>query len=256
MKKMKVLVIANQKGGVGKTAISLHLAWYLAEQKKKVLFVDLDTQGNASYTFRKYPVITPASKFLSTSDESLLDLRDFKFEDNIAMISADNKLADIQSFDITEVTENLISNINKIEDEKIFDYCIVDTPPSLGNALAASLYIADYVITPIELEVYSINGLAMMLKTINFVKRQNKNLKFMGMLPSKVDGRNPRHKAHLEQLKNQYNELILPFSIGLRSGIADALDTSIPVWQIKKTAARKAATEVTDVGAYILKNAI
>ena len=256
MKKMKVLVIANQKGGVGKTAISLHLAWYLAEQKKKVLFVDFDTQGNASYTFRKYPVITPASKFLSSSNDVLPDLSKFEFDEYIAMISADNKLADIQSFNVTEIAENLISNINQIENEKLFDYCIIDTPPSLGNALAASLYIADYVISPIELEVYSINGLAMMLKTINFVKRQNKELKFMGMLPSKVDGRNPRHKAHLAQLKNQYNELILPFSIGLRSGIADALDTSIPVWHIKKTAARKAATEVMNVGEYILKNAI
>lgn len=253
MKKMKVLVIANQKGGVGKTAISLHLAWFLAEKGKKILFADFDTQGNASYTFRNYPKIISASKILADSNVIIQNISN-NYETNISLINADNKLADIQSLSVTDIVDSLKLNLQKIEEQQVFDYCIIDTPPSLGNSLAASLYVADYVISPIELEIYSINGLAMMLKTINYVQRQNKNLTFMGMLPSKVDGRNPRHKAHLIQLKNQYNELILPFSIGLRSGIADALDTSVPVWHIKKTAARKAATEICQIGEYVLNN--
>lgn len=91
-----------------------------------------------------------------------------------------------------------------------------------------------------------------MAATIGNIRKVNSKLAFLGILPSKVDMRNPRHKRHLEEIKMQYNEIVIPHIIGLRSSIADALSSSLPVWKIKKTAARKAAQEMKAVSNYVL----
>lgn len=110
---------------------------------------------------------------------------------------------------------------------------------------------ADFVVCPIELETYSIQGIGQMALTINNIKKINKKLTFLGLLPSKVDMRNPRHIKHLAQIKSQYSDYLIPVSIGLRSSIADAVASSVPVWHIKRTAVRKAAKEVNAVAEYI-----
>ncbi len=84
-----------------------------------------------------------------------------------------------------------------------------------------------------------------MLTTFTQVKRKmNSKLEFIGMVPSKVDDRNPRHVNHLQELQTAYPTLMVPVSVGLRSSIADALASHVPVWKIKKTAARKASQEM------------
>lgn len=244
---MKTLIIAQQKGGVGKTAISLHIAWYLQEIGKKVLLIDLDTQGNASYSLRNEEKIL-GSGLLFSSDKFVLN----KVNSSLTLSPATNDLANVQSISLQEAAENFIKNIQIIKESDQFDVCIIDTPPSLGNTLAAALMVGDYVICPIELETYSLQGIKQMAATIGNIKKFNRKLEFLGILPSKVDTRNPRHKRHLEEIKIQYNELILPYSIGLRSSVADALSSSLPVWKIKKTAARKAAHEMKMVSEFIL----
>jgi len=131
--------------------------------------------------------------------------------------------------------------------------CLIDTAPSLGNSMAAALYAADYVISPIELEAYSIQGIKKMVTAIANVRKANPDLQFLGMVPSKVDNRNPRHGRHLDELVRAYPQLIIPTGIGLRSSIADALATCVPVWKIKKTAARKATQEVRALADHVLK---
>jgi chromosome partitioning protein len=134
-----------------------------------------------------------------------------------------------------------------------FDVCLIDTAPSLGNSMAAALFAADYVLSPIELEAYSIQGIKKMVTAIANVRKANPGLQFLGMVPSKVDSRNPRHGRHLDELVRAYPQLIIPIRIGLRSSIADALATCVPVWKIKKTAARKATQEVRALADHVLK---
>ena len=118
--------------------------------------------------------------------------------------------------------------------------------------MSAALASADFVLSPIELEVYSIQGIKMMLTTIfNIRKECNPGLSFLGMLPSRVDARNPRHKAHLQELQAAYPKLLVPVSIGLRSSVANALASQMPVWRIRKTAARSAAKEFRELGNHI-----
>ena len=110
--------------------------------------------------------------------------------------------------------------------------------------MASALLAADYIASPIELEVYALQGVKKMNATIAGLKQANPKLQFLGMIPSKVDGRNPRHTRHLAELTAAYPTLIMPTPIGNRSSIADALATHVPVWEIRKTSARVAAKEM------------
>jgi chromosome partitioning protein len=85
------------------------------------------------------------------------------------------------------------------------------------------------------------------------LRKANPKLKFLGMVPSKVDARNPRHGRHLQELERAYPQLMIPTGVGLRSSIADALASRVPVWKIKKTAARKATQEIRALATHVFE---
>lgn len=248
---MQTIVLANQKGGVGKTSTLVHLAWYLAENDKKVVVIDLDNQANATYTLSDYAYEEATCSSLLLEEKHLSTLKHYT-NYNLLLLSADAELVDIENLSYENVAKSLKSLLHTLS-ETGADYVLIDTAPSLGIRLAAALLEADFVISPIELEVYSIQGIALMLQTINNIKKINKNLTFLGMLPSRVDKRNPRHSKHLAELTKAYPNLLLPVHIGLRSSIANAVATREPVWKDKKTSARAAAKEIKDFCEYVLE---
>lgn len=242
---MKTLVLANQKGGVGKTATVVHLAFDFFERGLRVVVIDLDTQANASYTLRAYVTGVRASSLFVSEMPNVLP-----HGQNIALIQSDAGLANMEKLSIAEAATFFRKAIGAL-DEQGFDVCLIDTAPSLGVGMAAALASADYVLSPVELEAYSIQGIQRMVTTISNLRKANPKLQFLGMLPSKFDARNPRHGRHLDELNKAYPQLIIPIEIGLRGSIAEALASSVPVWEIKKTAARKAAKEVRALAAHI-----
>lgn len=245
---MKTLVTANQKGGVGKTAIVVHLAFDFAEKGKKVAVIDLDTQGNASYTLSKYKTGLTSSQFFNQSqiNNSAFVNSKLATDGGIYLIESDPLLADMEKMTLDVAGTNFRQNLKTLSDMG-FDVCLIDTAPSLGICMATGLVGADFVISPMELEVYSIQGIKKMNAVISNIRQVNSKLQFIGMIPSKVDNRKPRHKRHLEELNKAFPSLMFPVSIGLRDSIADALASGVPVWKIKKTAARKAAKEVREL---------
>ncbi|AJE23489.1 MULTISPECIES: ParA family protein [Azotobacter] len=250
---MKTTVVAQQKGGVGKTSTLVHLALDALERGKKVAVIDLDTQGNASYSLQAYQSgLTASAMFKDVSSTPWAEIAGEGEEDTarLVLIASDAGLADMEKTSLAEAGTHFKEAIRLLALQG-FDLCLIDTPPSLGNCLAAALYAADYVLSPIELEVYSIQGIKKMNAAIANMRKANPGLIFLGMVPSKVDGRNPRHKEHLDKLQAAYPQLMIPATIGLRSSIADALANGVPVWQIKKTAARKAAKEVRALAQYV-----
>lgn len=249
---MKVLVTANQKGGVGKTSTVVHLAFDFAERGKRVAVVDLDTQGNASFTLRPYATGLAASELWhDLTDSRLNQCLQSPDDRQICLIESDLKLADVEKLDRDTIIGNFRANMARLAQQG-FDVCLIDTAPTLSVALIGALVSADFVLSPIEMEVYSIQGISQMLKTVEQVRRRmNSKLKFLGMVPSKVDGRNPRHKAHLQELNAEYPQMMIPVSVGLRSSIADALANSVPVWQIRKTAARAATREMRALAEHV-----
>jgi len=251
----KTLVVAQQKGGVGKTSTVVHLGFDYYERNLRVCVIDLDIQANASYTLKKYDTGFVASRLFDQKDpggENLRKvLRGLPEGPVLSLIASDPALADMERRTLADAAKIFREHIKAIE-ESNFDVILIDTAPALGINLAAALSSANYVLSPIEMETYSIQGIKMMITTIANIRRKvNEDLQFIGMMPSKVDGRNPRHKKHLDELSEAYPRLITPVRIGLRSSVADAVASGVPVWQIKKTAARQAAKEVRAVAEYV-----
>ena len=253
---MKTLVVANQKGGVGKTSTLVHLAFDFLEQGLKVVVIDLDTQANASYTLQSYRSGVVASELFANLPtgswpQTAIDLT-APNSPRMTLIASDVGLANLEKMSLPEAGAKFRDAIKAL-DAQSFDACLIDTAPSLGVGMAAALLAADYVLSPIELEAYSIQGIKQMVTTIAHLRKANPKLKFLGMVPSKVDARNPRHARHLEELERAYPQLMIPTGVGLRSSIADALASRVPVWKIKKTAARKATLEIRALAAHVFE---
>lgn len=250
---MKTLVVAQQKGGVGKTSSLVHLAFDFLERGLRVAVVDLDTQGNASFTLQEFGSGYLASQLFDQDGDAVRNaLAELPEGPLMCLIESDPVLANMEKRSLTDAAGAFKENIKALADCG-FDVVLIDTAPALGVSLAAALYAADCVLSPIELEAYSIQGIKKMLTTIANVRKLNTKLKFLGMVPSKVDARNPRHVRHQDELQAAYPQLMIPASIGLRSSIADALASGVPVWKIKKTAARKATQEVRALAAYVFE---
>lgn len=249
---MKTMVTANQKGGVGKTSTLVHLAFDFFERGLRVAVVDLDTQANASWTLQAFASGYTASQMFDKDQTALRAcFKDLPADEPLMrLIESDPKLADMEKRTVNDAGTSFRANVAALEDCG-FDVVLIDTAPSLGVSLAAALVAADFVLSPIELEAYSIQGIKKMVTAIANVRKANPKLKFLGMVPSKVDGRNPRHGRHLEELERAYPQLLIPTGVGLRSSIADALASGLPVWKIRKTAARKAAKEVRALADYV-----
>jgi chromosome partitioning protein len=246
---MKTLVTAIQKGGQGKTFATCHLAFDFQERGLRVAVIDLDTQGNASFTLAAHQSGYLASQLFSGDAEGLRHLFGGRANNDLALLAADSSLANLDKMELSQAAAALRDNIKVLGE--FFDVCLIDTAPSLGVGMTAAVLAADYMLSPIEMEAYSLEGMKKMVSVIGNLRKMNPKLRFIGMVPNKVDARKPRHVANLATLQHAYPQLVLPISIGARDSIAEALGEKMPVWQIKKTAARKAIKEVRALADYV-----
>ena len=246
---MKTLVTAIQKGGQGKTFATCHLAFDFQERGLRVAVIDLDTQGNASWTLAGHDSGYPASRMFTAGGDELRAWFADREDDGLALIAADANLANLDKMDLAQAAGALRASIEALGE--FFDVCLIDTAPSLGVAMTAAVLAADYMLSPVEMEAYSLQGMKKMVAVIGNLRKQNPKLRFLGMVPNKVDARKPRHVSNLATLQQAYPQLILPFSVGARDSIAEALGEQMPVWKIKKTAARKATQEVRALADYV-----
>ncbi|OHE80690.1 MAG: hypothetical protein A2X76_01485 [Lysobacterales bacterium GWF1_69_6] len=248
---MKTITLTNQKGGVGKTTLVVHLAHYLAEQGYRTLVVDLDPQRNTSTTLEAYKTGITGSQLLSGQPFTLPSPAG-----NLALIEADPALARVDRAADNSPILALIRALESVEDR--FDVCVIDTSPTLESVRTmAALFAADFAVAPVEMETYAIEGVAELLKTVvgidNRKKQAGGGLAFLGMLANKVDGKSPRHQRNLKELLAHYAKFVLPMKVSKRDGYGEAAEDRIPIWQVKKTAAREASKEILEVLAEITK---
>lgn len=246
---MKTLVTAIQKGGQGKTFATCHLAYDFQERGLRVAVIDLDTQGNASFTLSEHQSGYIASQLFSGNDDDLRYWFNQRDNNGLALIAADANLANLDKMELSHAAAALRASVSVLGE--FFDVCLIDTAPSLGVAMTAAVLSADFMLSPIELEAYSLQGMKKMVAVINNLRKMNPRLRFLGMVPNKVDARKPRHIANLKSLRQAYPQLVMPFSVGARDSIAQALGEQMPVWKIRKTAARKATDEVRQLAEYV-----
>jgi chromosome partitioning protein len=235
---MNTIVIANQKGGVGKSTLTALLAWWLAEKRKaRVALIDLDSQKNLTRTFAQQSNVVTAAR-LFRADLSVDDM----VLGALCLFPGEGELADLERAS-PEIIRNFRDNLAQLRPH--FEYCVIDTPPALGLRMSAALIVADYALCPIELEEYSIDGVTAMIKTIVGVRqRHNPRLKFLGLLANRFNPHSPRQREALQALFEAYGQHVIASKISTRSAIPEALSLAVPVWRLPKTSAREAAAEV------------
>lgn len=202
----KTYVIANQKGGIGKTTTATTLAGILGENYKTLL-VDADPQGNSTSTYQAviedqstlYDVMVDSDKVPLCEAIQHMENGDIVASD--PLLSKAEKMLDGD----VEGLYRLSDAINEVDD---YDYIVIDTAPSLSVVLYNSLIAADEVIIPVTADAYSIQGLRQLYDTIKAVqKRQNRNLKIAGLLLVKYAGRSNLERKVLDDLEQIASEM-------------------------------------------------
>ena len=210
MKKQTIISIVNQKGGTGKTTTVLNLGAALVRQKKKVLVIDSDPQGNLTYSLGLQDS-TPTLGDLLLGEVTWGEV--IKNSEGMEVIPADVSLVDAEISLTNVIGRELILKkiLNKV---KGYDYVLVDCPPSLSLLTLNALCASDKVVIPLQLEVLSLQGLDKILNTIGQIREVfNPELSIEGVLPVMVDQRKNLTKEINSFLTSNYEVKVFQSSI-------------------------------------------
>ena len=186
----KIVSIANQKGGVGKTTTSINLSTILAKKGKKVLMIDADPQGNASSGVGVDKEVEESVYDILIGDTEIKNVviktnikNLYVCPSNINLAGAEVELVSVMSREY-----RLKEKLDEVKDE--YDYIIIDCPPSLGLITLNAFTASDSVLIPVQCEYYALEGLGQLINTINLVKKHlNKNIDIEGALLTMYDAR-------------------------------------------------------------------
>jgi chromosome partitioning protein len=235
----KVICIANQKGGVGKTTTAVNLAASLALSSKSTLLIDIDPQGNASSGvgmakngFEKniYHVIIEEVDISQVIRETGYD--------NLSIVTSSIDLigAEIELVNFPERESRLKERLSTIIDE--YDYIIIDCPPSLGLLTVNAFNASDSVLIPIQCEYYALEGLTQLLNTVKRIKRAfNPNLRIEGFLLTMFDKRNNLSHQVASEIKNFFPEKVLQTIIPRNVRLGECPSHGKPIFYYDKLSA-------------------
>lgn len=250
----KVLAFANQKGGVGKTTISVHVAMAIAETGKNVLFIDLDPQGNATRFLTSQELTeNPENGDGYTRSLDLFRSEGFVFAPYKARSRVDllwAKKNDRELNDMGEVElEHCLIPANNIRlVAPLYDWVIIDTPPTLNKLQLSALIASTHVVCPVKLSGFGLDGMEGLIGSIRDVQENvNPGLHLTGVILNQAASRSNNYANDVLLLKEMLGDLVFDNSIVARRPIDDACSLSKPVWKIYTGAARPAGKEVIEV---------
>lgn len=227
----RIIAIANQKGGVGKTTTSINLAACLAERGKRVLLVDIDPQGNATSGFG-----VDKNSLENTIYELFIgecELEDCLIKDvieNLSILPSNINLsgAEIDLIGVEQREYILKGQIDKIKDQ--YDFIIIDCPPSLNILTVNAMTTADTVLVTIQCEYYALEGLSQLIHTINLVKsRLNPDLEMEGVVFTMYDARTNLSLEVVENVKKNLKHNVYKTIIPRNIRLAEAPSHGLPI---------------------------
>ncbi len=233
----KIIAVANQKGGVGKTTTSINLSASLAATKKAVLLVDLDPQGNATMGagIDKNDIELSAYEVLMgecTIQDAIITADSAGFD--ILGTNSDLTAAEIELLDVDEKERRLKNALETQRDN--YDYILLDCPPSLSMLTLNGLIAADSVLVPMQCEYYALEGLADLMNTIHGVQDAvNPGLEIEGILRTMYDPRNSLTKDVSEQLNEVFGDKVYRTCIPRNVRLAEAPSHGLPAIKYDKT---------------------
>lgn len=253
---MRTLVLANQKGGVGKSAIACQLAYFLADVlNKRVLLIDLDHQGNSTKNIRTSSLsvesVVSASRLLT---ESITKIDEGAF----VLIPSDSDLLKLerQADRHNLFATHLQGFLNAMDNR--FDVAIIDTNPNPDIRMIAALVVADFVLSPIQLNQEAVDGIAALRAQVFKIQGTlNPSLRLIGLLPNMVEP-TPFQRTNMAQLCTAFASLMIRLenghmaAISTRTAVAEAQALGKPIWTLGKTSAREAWGQIKPIFEHVV----
>ena len=244
----KIVSIANQKGGVGKTTTSINLSTILAKKGKKVLMIDADPQGNASSGVGVDKEVEESVYDILIGDTEIKDVviktnikNLYVCPSNINLAGAEVELVSVMSREY-----RLKEKLDEVKDE--YDYIIIDCPPSLGLITLNAFTASDSVLIPVQCEYYALEGLGQLINTINLVKKHlNKNIDIEGALLTMYDARTNLSNQVVKEVKKYFNDKVYKNVIPRNVKLSEAPSRGVSIFEYDpKSTGAKAYAGLTE----------
>lgn len=211
---MSVIAVANHKGGVGKTTTSVNLAAGLARAGYKVLLIDLDPQANATFSLglkKQDQTIYQVLAFQDDIRKMVQEVEDFDLVPSSVHLAGFEKNNEVgKEFILQESLESI---------SELYDYIVIDCPPSLGALTISALTASEFVIIALQPESLALQGMADFIRILRTVKtRMNQQLELLGIVITQYDSRKVLHRDVMELAQERYGEAI--FKTTIRGNVA------------------------------------
>ena len=227
----RILAVANQKGGVGKTTTTVNLATALAAIHKRVLVVDLDPQGNASTGFgvdRSNSPLTTYDCLVNDAAAADIIVPTMVPGLSVAPSSVDLAGAELELIDVGMREYQLKEALAEVADD--FDYILIDCPPALGLLTLNAFCAADSVLVPLQCEFYALEGLSHLVKTVNRIKRAfNPRLEIQGVVLTMYDQRNNLSNMVAADVRDHFGDKVYKTVIPRNVRVSEAPSFGKPV---------------------------
>ena len=240
----RIICIANQKGGVGKTTTTVNLSSALSQIGRKVLIIDMDPQGNASSGLgvKRFEAQDRNIYHVLVGEKNIQETINKTASQNLQIIAANPDLvgAEIELVDMPHREFRLKSALQTLQ--SAYDYIIIDCPPSLGLLTVNALSAADTFLVPLQCEYYALEGLSQLLNTAGIIKKNlNPSLKIEGIVLTMFDARNNLSHQVVQEIQSHFGEKVFQSIIprNVRLSEAPSHGQSIMTYDSKSVGAKK-----------------